>query len=80
MLSVAVICVVGEGYMLYTLRVCTHIVLGVLSLLILTAKVTITRRFRHYLRFNTGLGVAVGASILGTFASSALWYFVVSPW
>jgi hypothetical protein len=77
MLVVAVICLVGEGYALYTLRVCTHVVLGVLSLLILAAKVTITHRFRHYLRFNTGLGVAVGVSILGTFASSALWYFVL---
>lgn len=60
MLVVAVICVVGEGFVLYTLRVWVHAVLGVLSLLTLAAKVTITHRFRHYLRFNTGLGIAGG--------------------
>lgn len=75
MLITAVMCVFGEGYVLYTLRVWTHIVLGVLSLLILAAKVTITHLLRRYLRFNTGLGVLVGLLILGTFASSALWYF-----
>ncbi len=74
-LVVAMICVVGEGFVLYTLRVRAHAVLGVLSLLILAAKVTITHRFRHFLRFNTGLGIAGGVLILGTFAASALWYF-----
>lgn len=74
-LVVAVICVGGEGVVLYTLRVWVHAVLGVLSLLVLAAKVTITHRFRHYLRFNTGLGIAGGVLILGTFAASALWYF-----
>lgn len=75
MLVVAVICVVGEGFVLYTLRVWVHAVLGILSLLILAAKVTITHCFRHYLRFNTGLGIAGEVLILGTFAASALWYF-----
>jgi hypothetical protein len=77
LLVVAVVCVFGEGYVLYNLRVCTHATLGVLSLLVLAVKVAITHRFRGYLRFNTGLGITAGVLILGTFAASALWYFVI---
>lgn len=54
-LITAVICIIGEGYVRYTLRARVNVVLGVLSLLFLTMKVTITHRLRHYLWFNTGL-------------------------
>jgi hypothetical protein len=77
LLVVAVVCVFGEGYVLYNLRVCTHAALGVLSLLILAVKVAITHRFRRYLRLNTGLGITAGMLILGTSAASTLWYFVI---
>jgi hypothetical protein len=75
-LIVAVICVCGEGYVLYSLRVRAHVVLGVLAILVLSLKVAITHRLRRLLRYNTALGVAAGALILGVFVTSALWYFV----
>jgi hypothetical protein len=75
-LAIAVTCVCGEGYELYSLRVRLHVVMGVLAALVLLLKVVITHRFRRYLRFNLALGVAAGLLILGTFVASALWYFV----
>lgn len=75
-LAVAVICVFGEGYTPYSLRVQAHAVMGVLAILVLLLKVVITHRFRRYLRYNTALGTAAGLLILGTFIASALWYFV----
>jgi hypothetical protein len=75
-LAVAVICVRGEGYVLYSLRVQAHAVMGVLAILVLLLKVAITNRFRRYLRFTLVLGTIAGLMILGTFAASALWYFV----
>jgi hypothetical protein len=74
-LAVAVTCVVGFGYELYSPRVKAHVVMGALAILVLTLKVAITRRFRRYLRYNTALGAAAGLLILGTFMASALWYF-----
>ena len=76
-LTVAVICVLGQGYVLYSLRVWAHAVMGILAILILLLKVAITHRFRRYLRYNTALGTAVGLLILGAFATSALWYFAL---
>lgn len=75
-LAVAVICVLGEGYGLYSLRLRLHAVMGVLAMLVMLLKVAITHRFRRYLRYNTALGAAAGLLILGTFVASALWYFV----
>jgi len=75
-LAVAVACVLGEGYELYSLRLRLHAVMGVLAVLVMLLKVAITRRFRRYLRYNTALGAAAGLLILGTFVASALWYFV----
>ncbi len=74
-LAVAVTCVVGFGYELYAPRVKAHVVMGALAILVLLLKVAITHRFRRYLRYNTALGAATGLLILGTFVTSALWYF-----
>jgi len=74
-LAVAVTCVVGFGYELYSPRVKAHVVMGVLAILVLLLKVAITNRFRRYLRYNTALGATAGLLILGTFITSALWYF-----
>ena len=75
-LAVAVTCVVGFGYELYSPRVKAHVVMGVLAILVLLLKVAITNRFRRYLRYNTALGATAGLLILGTFITSALWYFI----
>lgn len=75
-LAVAAMCVFGERYAYYSPRVQTHAVMGVLAILVLFLKVAITHRFRRYLRFTLALGAAVGLLILGTFITSALWYFV----
>jgi len=75
-LVVAVTCVLGEGYELYSLRLRLHAVMGVLAMLVMLLKVAITHRFRRYLRYNMALGTAAGLLILGTFVASALWYFV----
>ena len=75
-LAVAVTCVFGFGYELYSFRVQAHAVMGGLAALVLLLKVGITNRFRRYLRFTLALGTAAGLLILGTFAASALWYFV----
>jgi hypothetical protein len=76
-LVVAVTCVLGEGYELYSLRLRLHAVMGVLAMLVMLLKVAITHRFRRYLRYNTALGAAAGLLILGTFVASALWYFAL---
>ncbi len=75
-LAVAAMCVFGERYAYYSLRVQAHAVMGVVAILVLLLKVAITHRFRRYLRFTLALGAAAGLLILGTFAASALWYFV----
>ena len=75
-LAVAVICVFGERYVYYSLRVQAHMMMGALAILVLLLKVAIANRFRRYLRFTLALGTAAGLSILGTFIASALWYFV----
>ena len=72
----AVVCVFGEGYALYSLRVQAHAVMGALAVLVLLLKVAITNRFSRYLRLALALGATAGLLILGTFAASALWYFV----
>ena len=74
--AVALACVFGVGYAPCSLRVWLHVIMGVLAILILFLKMALTRRFRRYLRFNTALGVAVGLLLLGTFVTSALWYFL----
>ncbi len=74
-LAVAVACMLGRGYELYSLRLRLHAVMGVLAILVMSLKVAITRRFLRYLRYNTALGAAAGLLILGTFIASALWYF-----
>jgi hypothetical protein len=76
-LTLAITGVLGFGVNLVdSFRVKLHVALGVLAILALLLKVAIARRFRHHLRFSTYLGVAVTLLILGTFAVSALWYFV----
>jgi len=74
-LAVAVTCVSGESYGLYSLRAQAHAVMGGLTALLLLLKVAITHRFRRYLRFTLALGGAAGLLILGTFVAGALWYF-----
>ena len=74
-LAVAMICLFGERYTHYSLRVQAHAVMGTLLILVLLLKVAITRLFRRYLRFTLALGIAAGLLILGTFAASAMWYF-----
>jgi len=74
-LAVAAICVLGERYAYYSLRVQAHAVMGALAILALLVKVAITNRFRQYLRFTLALGAVAGLLILGTFVASALWYF-----
>ena len=75
-MAVAATCVSGLGYQPYSLRGKAHTAMGALAILVLLLKVAITRRLRRYLRHNTALGIAAGLLILGTFAASALWYFV----
>jgi hypothetical protein len=76
-LTVAVICVFSiGGNVSYSLRAQAHVAMGALAILVLLLKVAITHRFRRYLRFTLALGAAAGLLILGTFVSSALWYFV----
>jgi len=76
--AVAVMCVFGIGgrYASYSPRVLAHLHMGALAIVVLLLKVAITNRFRRYLRFTLALGAAAGLLILGTFAASALWYFV----
>ncbi|MBU1746949.1 MAG: hypothetical protein KKA73_04615, partial [Chloroflexi bacterium] len=59
-LAVAVICVFGERYAYYSLRVQAHAVMGTLLILVLLLKMAITRLFRRYLRFTLALGAAAG--------------------
>lgn len=75
-MAIAVTCVVGFGYELYSPRVKAHAMMGTLAVVALFLKVVITNRFRRYLRYNMALGMAAGLLILGTFTASALWYFV----
>jgi putative Mn2+ efflux pump MntP len=76
-LTLAAIGVFGFGVdLVSSFRVKLHVALGVLAIAVLLLKVAISRRFRHYLRFSTYLGVAATLLILGTFVASALWYFV----
>jgi hypothetical protein len=76
--AVAVVCVLGIGgrYASYSARVLAHLHMGALAIVVLLLKVAIAHRFRRYLRFTLVLGAAAGLLILGTFISSALWYFV----
>jgi hypothetical protein len=76
--AVALICVFGIGgrYVYYSPRVLAHLHMGALAIVVLLLKVVIAHRFRRYLRFTLALGAAAGLLILGTFAASALWYFV----
>jgi hypothetical protein len=76
---VAVICMSSFGYVLYSLRVKAHVVMGALAILVLLVKVAISNRFRRYLRYLRlilALGTAAGLLILGVFVTSALWYFL----
>jgi len=75
-LALAVTCVSGLGYRLYSTRAQAHAAMGALAILVLLLKVAIANRFRRYLRFTLALGTAAGLLILGTFVASALWYFV----
>ncbi len=75
-LAVAAMCVFGERYAYYSPRVLAHLAMGAAAILILTAKAIISNRFRRYLRHALALGAAAGLLILGTFITSALWYFV----
>jgi hypothetical protein len=76
-LSVAFICVVHLPYVAYSLRVPLHAALGTLTAAILTVKVVIARRFRRFLKRAGVYGAAAGFSLLGCFAASALWYFML---
>ena len=77
--TVAVMCVSGFGYVLYSPRVKAHVTMGALAILVLLVKVAISNRFRRYLRYlrlTLVLGAAAGLFILGVFVTSALWYFL----
>ncbi len=76
MLVVALVCIISQGWALYSTRVLLHALLGTAALLVLGAKVLITNWFRRYLRINNGLGAAAGLLVLGVFVFSALWYFI----
>ncbi len=75
--GVALACVWGEGYVLYTPRVWLHAMMGAAGMAVLLIKVITTHRFRRYLRYNAFLGVLGGGLLLGTFITSALWYWLV---
>jgi hypothetical protein len=76
-LVVALICMFGiGGNVSYSLRVQAHVAMGSLATLVLLVKVAISHRFRRYMRSTLALGIAAGFLILGTFVTSALWYFV----
>ena len=75
-LAVAAMCVFGERYAYYPPRVLAHAVMGGLAVLVLATKAAISNRFRRHLRHALALGTAAGLLILGTFITSALWYFV----
>lgn len=74
-LSVAILCVTHSPFTTYSLRVPLDAGLGTLAAVIMAVKVIIARRFRGYLRYAPALGIAAGLSVLGCFATSALWYF-----
>jgi hypothetical protein len=77
--TVAVLCMSNFGYVLYSLRVKAHVVMGALAILVLLLKVAISNRFRRYLRYlrlTLALGTAAGLLILGIFVTSALWYLL----
>jgi len=75
-LAVAAMCVFGKRYAYYSPRVLAHAVMGALAVLVLAAKAVIANRYRRYLRYALALGAAAGLLVLGTFITSALWYFV----
>jgi hypothetical protein len=79
-LSVAFICVTHLSYTGYSARVPLHAALGTLAAAILIVKVVIARRFRRFLKHASVYGAVAGFSLLGCFAASALWYFVLVWW
>ncbi len=73
---VATMCLAGQRYATTSLRVQAHALLGALAIVVLLAKVAVANRFRRSLRYAKPLGLAAGLLIFGTFAFSALWYFI----
>ena len=61
-------------------RVRAHALLGGLTLLLVTAKVAGTRWIPPLGRLLNPLGVALFLATAGTFATSALWYWLAEVW
>lgn len=76
MVLIALACVFGEGLYFRPLRVGIHAVAGSLAIAILVAKVAITRRARHLLRFNKALGAVAGILIMVAFIASVVLYYL----
>ncbi len=74
-LTVALLCFTHFPFFTYSLRVTLHVALGTLALAVMSTKVIIARRFRAHLKRNLLLGTTAGLSVLGVFATTALWYF-----
>lgn len=74
---VGLICVSNLGFSLYTFRERAHVALGVLAGLAMVMKVVMARRYRRLLRQAIKVGAVAGFSVLGAFAFSALWYFLL---
>ncbi len=70
---IAVLCLITESY---PGHVPIHVLLGTLAILVLATKVAIALRFRSELRYALALGSVAGLSVLGTFLTSALPYFI----
>lgn len=76
MLLIAAICVSEYGVRFHPLRVGVHATAGSLAIAILVAKVAITRRARHLLRFNKALGAVAGTLIMVAFIASVVLYYL----
>lgn len=74
---VAILCVTHLGVGVYPLRVPAHAALGALAGLAMVVKVVVARRYRRLLRHALKIGAVAGFCVLGTFAFSALWYFLL---
>jgi hypothetical protein len=61
-------------------RVFAHVVLGWLTLLLVAAKVATSRWLPRLGRLLNPLGVALFLATAGTFATSALWYWLAEIW
>lgn len=73
---VAVLCLTTQSYAPYPAYVPIHAALGTAAVVAMLGKVVLARRFRGQLGYALPLGAVAGFSVLGTFAASALLYFI----